>query len=164
MWHFMVYCPESSILLSADMSYCNMPATCILIWPAPFATEKLLSVLGWFISMHHGDDWVDRCIFGLLLSAQHYASAAAAASRCLSVCHMPVLCRNIAIDQADFCHGGFLRPILLCTIGTFGLLQKWEHFPLEICPKLWSQRVLPRHIDHRYVLSACIDEDVCSLR
>jgi len=40
---------------------------------------------------------------------------------------------------------GFLLPILICVIRKFGYLQKY--FPLELCPKLGTEKISPRQVD-----------------
>jgi len=70
-----------------------------------------------------------------------------------SVCHKPVLYQNDSTHRAGFRLGGFLPPIPRCAVRKFGYLQKFEYFPLELCPKLRTQKISPR----RFVTAAAVD-------
>jgi len=58
------------------------------------------------------------------------------------------------MDRAGFWPGGFFRPDLHCVIRKFRYLQKNStNFPLELCPKLRTRKILLRRIDQRNVLA-----------
>jgi len=72
----------------------------------------------------------------------------------LSVRHKPVFCRNGWTERARFWQRCFVRPILYCTLTKRRYLQKYVHFPLELCLKLGTSIISPRHIDRQSVLSS----------
>ena len=82
--------------------------------------------------------------YSILVSSFHPRNAVLAwvlavfVSVCACVCHTPVLYRNVCTDWADFLLTCFSRPVLRCVLEKFGYLQKYWHFPLELCPKLWT--------------------------
>ena len=80
-----------------------------------------------------------------------HSSAVLAVALCLSVYHKPALYRNGWADPAYFWQNGFFRPILHNILEKLGYLQKIRiaFFPSELCRKLWTQKILPRHVDCR---------------
>ena len=72
---------------------------------------------------------------------------------CVCICHKSVFYRNGWTNRTGFWRVSFLLHVLHRVKRKFGYLQKQGHFPLEVCPKLRTQKISPRHIDRRNVLS-----------
>ena len=68
-------------------------------------------------------------------------------SVCMSICYKPVLYRNDWTNRAGFWHGGFLPSIPHYVVRKFAYLQKLRYFPLALCPKLRTWKILPRQVD-----------------
>jgi len=50
-------------------------------------------------------------------------------------------------ESSWFWFGSFLPPVLHCVKRKFGYLQKHEHLPLKLCPKLQTKKIWPQHIN-----------------
>ena len=78
--------------------------------------------------------------FTCFYRAMLYATAVLAMGLCLSVPvsvrHKSVFYRNGWTNRAGFWHVSFLPTVLHCVKRKFDYLQKWGHFPLELCHKL----------------------------
>jgi len=66
---------------------------------------------------------------------------------CVRLSQVGVLPKRV--NEPSFWHVSFLLPVLHCVKRKFDYLQKLGHFPLELCPKLWTLKISPRHIDRR---------------
>jgi len=70
----------------------------------------------------------------------------------LSVCHKPVLYRNCWRDQDRFWQA--TPDSLHCVLKkfTYRLISKYlGYFPVELCPKLWTDKIWPRQVHRRRV-------------
>jgi len=62
------------------------------------------------------------------------------------------------MDRVGSWHTGFFRPILQCFVTKSRYLQKSVYVPLELCPKLWTEKISPRQVDRLNVLSTKLDK------
>jgi len=86
------------------------------------------------------------------LPTQRYASTGNSYdSVCLSVCHKSVFYRNGWTNWAAFWQ--FFPPMLHCAIRKFSTFKKYGYFPLDLCHKLRTQKILLWHIDIWNMLS-----------
>ena len=85
-------------------------------------------------------------------TAQRYASAVfyfvtLCPSVRPSVCHKPVLYRNDLTNRTSVWHGGFLPPVPHWVVRKCVYLLKLGYFPLELCRKLRTNKILSLQVD-----------------
>jgi len=79
----------------------------------------------------------------------------------LFMCGM-ILCLSVtsrsSVNTAERIELFFCHPFYYTVLKKFGYLQKFEYFPLELCPKLRTQKILSQHIDRWKMLPTYLEK------
>jgi len=83
---------------------------------------------------------------------------------CPSVCVCLSVTSRSSIETAErieliFGMGASFHPSYTVLTGNSAHSKKYEYFPLELCPKLRTWKISPRHIDRRNVFSTLLEKD-----
>jgi len=91
---------------------------------------------------------VQKCLPGLLMNRPTFFKMASMPQKVLKCLrHMSVLYQNCCRDQADFPACWFPSTNATCVLGKLRYVQKPVYFRLELRPKLWTWKILPRYTD-----------------